>query len=171
MRAAFDVLDRKAEYWLNLLLYAYIIVVVFYEVVSRYVLRSSVAWAEETAIYAFIWLSYLSAARLARTRSHLAFTLFRESMGRRMQLTCLLVADLCLIALATVVIVYMLRPISDSIEFGQTMQGAYLPLWIATVAVPIGWALVLLRTVQRALDAIRNYRDGKPMAEHSLTGT
>lgn len=163
MRAALKVIDRQAEYWLNLLFYAYILVIVFFEVISRYLMKASVAWAEETAIYAFIWLSYLSAARLARTRTHLAFTLFRDAMGRRGQLVCLLIADLCLIALSLVVIGFMLRPIGDSIEFGQTMTGTDLPIWIATVAVPVGWSIVLLRTVQRALETVRNFRRGLPL--------
>lgn len=170
MRAALRVIDREAEYWLNLLFYAYILVIVFVEVVSRYVMKASVAWAEETAIYAFIWLSYLSAARLARTRSHLAFTLFRDAMGRRAQLVCLLVSDVCLIALSLVVIGFMLRPIGDSIEFGQTMIGSNLPIWIATVAVPIGWSIVLLRTVQRAWEALSNYRRDLPLITPAVLG-
>lgn len=168
MHPAFETLDRKAEYWLNLLFYAYIIAIVFYEVFSRYVLRASVAWAEETAVYAFIWMSYLSTARLARTRSHLAFTLFRDRMSRPAQLACLLLSDVCLLSLSAVIIGYMVQPISDSIEFGQAMLGSNLPIWIASVAVPFGWALVMLRTVQRAGETLRNYRLGRPLVSPAL---
>ncbi len=168
MRAFLELLDRKAEYWLNLLFYAYILAIIFFEVVSRYVLKASVAWAEETAIYAFIWLSYLSAARLARTRSHLSFTMLRDAMGRRGQLACLLISDTCLIGLSLVIIGYMFGPIRDSIAFGQTMLGANLPIWLATLSVPVGWTLVLIRTVQRALDSVRAYRRGHSLVSDSL---
>lgn len=168
MRAALFALDQRIEYWLNLLFYAYIIVIVFYEVISRYVLQSSVAWAEETAIYAFIWMSYLSAARLARTRSHLAFTLLRDRMGRAAQLVCLLISDFCLAALSVVIIIYMFGPIRDSIEWEQTMLGTNLPIWIATLAVPVGWTLVLIRTVQRAAEAVRNFRLGAPLVTDAI---
>ena len=164
-RGALDWLDRNVEYWLNVLLYAYILVIVFVEVVARYVFKVSIVWSEETAVYAFIWMSYLAMARLARTRSHLAFTPLRDMMSRGWQLACLLVSDLALGVLAVIVVVYMWRPIADSVSFHQTMQGADLPIWIATLAVPVGWLMVLIRTVQRALDAIGNYRRGGVVAE------
>ena len=164
-RGALDWLDRNVEYWLNVLLYAYILVIVFVEVVARYVLKVSIVWSEETAVYAFIWMSYLAMARLARTRSHLAFTPLRDMMSRGWQLACLLVSDLALGVLAVIVVVYMWRPIADSVSFHQTMQGADLPIWIATLAVPVGWLMVLIRTTQRALDAIGNYRHGGIVAE------
>ena len=164
-RGALDWLDRNVEYWLNVLLYAYILVIVFVEVVARYVFKVSIVWSEETAVYAFIWMSYLAMARLARTRSHLAFTPLRDMMSRGWQLACLLVSDLALGVLAVIVVVYMWRPIADSVSFHQTMQGADLPIWIATLAVPVGWLMVLIRTTQRALDAIGNYRHGGIVAE------
>ena len=164
-RGALDWLDRNVEYWLNVLLYAYILVIVFVEVVARYVFKVSIVWSEETAVYAFIWMSYLAMARLARTRSHLAFTPLRDMMSRGWQLACLLVSDLALGVLAVIVVVYMWRPIADSVSFHQTMQGADLPIWIATLAVPVGWLMVLVRTTQRALDVIANYRRGGVVAE------
>ncbi len=165
MRAAIGWLDHKLEYTLNVLLYAYILAIVFAEVVARYVLHASVVWAEETAVYAFIWMSYLSMARLARSRTHLAFTPLRDMLPAGGQLACLLIADIALVTLAIVIVVYMWRPIVDAATFHQTMQGVDLPIWIATLAVPIGWLMVLVRTLQRAGDAIRNYRDGRIVAE------
>ena len=164
-RGPLDWLDRNVEYWLNVLLYAYILVIVFLEVLARYVFKGSIVWSEETAVYAFIWMSYLAMARLARTRSHLAFTPLRDMLPRGGQLACLLASDIALGTLSVIVVIYMWRPIADSVDFHQTMQGADLPIWIATLAVPVGWLMVLIRTVQRALDAIGNYRRGGIVAE------
>jgi TRAP-type C4-dicarboxylate transport system permease small subunit len=138
-------------------LYAYILIVIFTEVVARYVLKTSIVWAEETSIYAFIWMSYLAMARLARTRSHLAFTLLREQMSPFWQLVCMLIGDACLASLCVIVIVYMWQPVVDSVDFHQTMQGVNLPIWIATIAVPVGFLFVLVRTIQRARESIRQF--------------
>jgi len=165
MRDAVAWLDQKVEYTLNVGLYAYILVIVFLEVIARYVLKLSLVWAEETAIYAFIWLSYLSMARLARTRTHLAFTPLRDMLPRFGQLVCLLISDVSLGVLAVIVIVYMWGPLADSVAYGQTMQGVDLPIWLATAAVPVGFLMVLVRTVQRAMNAIANYRHGDVVAE------
>ena len=150
--------DRNLEKILGVGLYVYIIVVVFFEVVARYLFHSSVLWAEETAIYAFIWLTYISMASLARARSHLAFTAIRDTLPPLGQLFLLLLSDICLLVLSVIIIVYIYQPIADNILFEQQMMGADLPLWIATAAVPFGWFLVFIRTVQRSIDTIRDYR-------------
>jgi TRAP-type C4-dicarboxylate transport system permease small subunit len=168
MRNLLRWIDQKIEYVLNVLLYGYVIAIIFAEVIARYVLHSSIVWGEETGIYAFIWLSYLSTARLARSRSHLAFTLFRDAMPRGGQLICMLVSDVCLAVIAIVVVIYMWRPLMDSIAFKQTMEGANLPIWIATLSVPVGWLAILVRTGQRAWDSIGNYRRGAPLIGHLL---
>lgn len=167
-RLALDWLDRKVEFFLNMLLYAFILIIIFIEVFARYVLKSSVVWAEETAIYAFIWLSYLSMARLVRGRSHLAFTLVRDALPPLGQLICMLIADLCLVVLSVVVIGFMWQPLVDSVEFRQTMRGTDLPIWLATVAVPIGWIFVLIRTIQRTIDAVLKYLRDQPLVSEPL---
>lgn len=157
------VLDRHLEKVLSVGLYAFIIATVFAEVVSRYVFHSSILWAEETAIYAFIWLTYISMAALARSRSHLAFTAIRDVLSPLAQLLLLLLADVCLLALSVVIIVFMYQPLADNILFEQQMMGVNLPLWLATAAVPFGWCLVVIRVVQRATDSIRDYRAGRSL--------
>lgn len=155
--------DRRLEKILGVGLYLYIITVVFFEVVARYLFHSSVLWAEETAIYAFIWLTYISMASLARTRSHLAFTAIRDVLPPLPQLFLLLLSDICLLALSVIIIVHIYQPIADNILFEQAMMGVNLPLWLATAAVPFGWFLVLVRVIQRAIDTIRDYRVGRSL--------
>lgn len=163
MRRLIRALDENFEYALSSALYAYIILVIFFEVVARYGFHSSILWAEETSIYAFIWLTYISMANLAKTRSHLAFTAIRDMFPPAGQLALLLLADACLLILSTVIIVFVYRPLADNIVFEQQMMGANLPLWWATAAVPFGWFLVTIRVIQRALVSIRKYMAGESL--------
>ncbi|MEX0730801.1 MAG: TRAP transporter small permease subunit [Aquisalimonadaceae bacterium] len=153
-------IDTKLEDALSIVLYGYIITIVFLEVIYRYGLNNSIVWAEETAIYAFIWLTYISMAAVAKSRSHLCFTLIRDALPRPLQLALLLLSDVLLIVVSTVIIVYAYDGVSLNILFEQEMIGLRLPLWVATIAVPAGWFLVLLRTVQRAVISINDYRAG-----------
>lgn len=163
MRRTIQWLDARIEDVLSCGLYIYIILVIFCEVVARYMFHSSILWAEETSIYAFIWLTYISMAKLAKTRSHLAFTAIRDALPPLPQLLLLLLSDVCLLIVSAVILVYIYQPIADSIEFEQQMMGVNLPLWIATAAVPFGWALATIRIVQRAVVAVRNYRAGEAL--------
>jgi len=133
LRAAIDWLDANVEYWLNVLLYAYILVIVFVEVLGRYVLKTSIVWSEETAVYAFIWMSYLAMARLARSRSHLAFTPLRDMMSRGWQLACLLVSDLALGVLAVIVVPGLIS-VRPAFVYHSGVNGSFLtPGWYFSV--------------------------------------
>ena len=50
--------------------------IIVVEVFRRYGLDAASTWGEETAIYAFIWLSYIAAAKGVRSRRHLAVDTF-----------------------------------------------------------------------------------------------
>ncbi len=163
------IIDEKIEYWLCAVLYSYIIAIIFTEVFTRYILKYSYAWAVETVIYAFIWMCYIAMARMARTRSHLAFTSIRDLCPPAARLVMLLMSDALLLVLSVVIIVNIYVPLSDNILFGQTMNGVDLPLWIATAAVPAGWLLLVVRVVQRSLQTIREFRNGEELSVSSAT--
>ena len=167
MRQIVRALDENFEYALSSALYAYIILVIFFEVVARYGFHSSILWAEETSIYAFIWLTYISMANLAKIAGpSLGGVLIRDLLPPAGQLALLLLADICLLILSTVIIVFVYRPIADNIVFDQQMMGVNLPLWWATAAVPFGWFLVTIRVIQRALISIRKYMAGVALEDH-----
>jgi len=169
LRRYIELLDRYLEDALGAILYIYIIVIIFAEVVSRYAFQTSILWAYETAIYAFIWLSYLSMASMARSRTHLAVTFLREMMPRSVQLALLLLSDLLLIILASVVVVFIRQPLQDVVDFDQMMVALNLPFWIALLSVPVGWTLVVLRTVQRAYTSIQDYKQGRSLTPDAAT--
>lgn len=156
-------INSKLEDFLSLVLYGYIVAVIFAEVAMRYLLGESLIWAEETARYVFIWLTYISMAAVARERGHLAFTMIRDALPRLGQLLILLFSDVLLVVLSTVVVFYAWRSVAMNIEFEQLMTSASLPLWLATLSVPAGWLLVLLRTMQRAVVSVMHYRRGEAL--------
>lgn len=156
-------LDKNVEFWLNFLFYVYLSSILVIEVIARWVFDHSLTWSVETAIYAFIWLTYLSMAEVARGREHLAFTMIRDQLNRHGQFICLVISDLALATVAVTIIVFILQPIDDAFAFNQKMTGSDLPIWLALLSIPIGWAMVLLRVVQRFFDLLGDYRGGGPL--------
>lgn len=151
-------LDQWLEYSLSFLFYSYVVLLIFIEVVRRYVFNDSSSWGEETAIYAFIWMAYIAAARGVKQRSHLSVSILVDRLGRRGKFASMLLSDVCFFALAVVVFYYGLIVIPQSIEFNQTMQGVNLPMALATAAVPFGWFLIAVRVVQRSVVTVKAYR-------------
>ena len=60
-------------------------VVVFLQVVFRYVLSMPLAWAEESARFLFIWVALLGAALGVKDRAHFAITLVVDRFPRQVR--------------------------------------------------------------------------------------
>lgn len=168
LRSVFRWLDSKIEFWLVFLFYTYMTVIIIVEVFRRYVLGASSTWGEETAIYAFIWMTYIAAAHRIKGRKHLSVEMLRNRMNRNQRFWAFVLSDLCFFVLAVAVIYYSIAFVRTNIEYGQNMLGVDLPMALASVAVPIGWALIAIRVIQRFLLTLRRYKGGQPLVESEI---
>lgn len=53
------------------ILFSCLIIVVFYSVLSRFVLRKGISWSEELARFLFIWVTFLGAVLVNNTYGHM----------------------------------------------------------------------------------------------------
>ena len=161
-------LDNKIEYWLVFLFYTYMTVIIVVEVFRRYVLGGASTWGEETAIYAFIWMTYIAAANRVKERKHLSVEVLRSLMNRKLRYCAFVLSDLCFFILAVAVIYYSVVFVGTNIEYGQNMLGVDLPMALASVGVPIGWVLIAFRVLQRFLLTMKRYQMGQPLVEGEM---
>jgi len=168
LKSLFRWLDSKIEFWLVFLFYAYMTIIIVVEVFRRYVMGASSTWGEETAIYAFIWMTYIAAAHRVKGRKHLSVEMLRSRMNRNLRFYAFVLSDLCFFILAVAVIYYSIAFVGTNIEYGQNMLGVDLPMALASVGVPIGWVLIAFRVIQRFLSTLRRYQMGQPLVEGEM---
>lgn len=164
-------LDDNIEKYLSFLFYIYLTLIIFIEVIRRYVFNSSSTWGGETAVYAFIWMTYIAMAKGVKTRSHLSVDIVFRKLNRVGQFFILVLSDFCFLVLAVTVFYFSIGPIGSSIEFNQTMMGLNIPLAIALVAVPIGWGLVIYRIIQRFVNTVKDFRSGAKLTHETNIST
>ncbi len=158
-------IDERLDYWVNIFLYSYMAIIIALEVFRRYILGESTTWAEETAIYAFIWMAYIAAARGVRNRSHLAITLVRDRFNRTGTFFCLALSDACFLILAITVTYFSLNPILATYQYNQKMMGINLPMALALASVTVGWSLIAFRVIRRFFSTLGRFRKGKPLLD------
>jgi len=158
-------LDENIEYWLCFIFYSYMAGVIVVEVCRRYFFDASSSWGEETAIYAFIWMTYIAAARGVRGRKHLSVEALRHRMNRTQKYCTFVLSDVCFFILAVVIIYYSIFPVLENIQYEHVMFGVDLPLALATSAVTAGWLLIAIRVVQRFLETLQRFRHGLPLVD------
>lgn len=125
-------------------------VVLFVNVVLRYVFSSSTSWAEELIRYLMIWITFIGGSVCVRKGAHIRMdfllTIVPKSVGNAITRLVLLIAA----AFCAALFVYGCRLVAFTVELEQTSPAMGIPMWLPYLAIPIGSALMVLRFVQAA---------------------
>ncbi len=82
--ASLKLLDWLCDISSLIILYV-TVVVIFVQVICRYVLQVALPWTEEFARYAFLWLIFLANALAERQKEHFRVSYFVEQAPRRLR--------------------------------------------------------------------------------------
>jgi C4-dicarboxylate transporter, DctQ subunit len=136
----------------------------FVNVILRYVFLAPIAGVEEVSLYLLVWIVFVGSSVAMRTRGHVAIDLVPRTLPtvQRRRLA-LLVSALVLIFLA-VFFYYSLAHTLSVKASGQLTPITQAPMWITYLAMPVGSALMFLRTSQFLWGIIH----GDPDAERRL---
>jgi TRAP-type C4-dicarboxylate transport system permease small subunit len=83
--------------WLMALALAVMVVLVFGNVVLRYVFHSGIAWAEEVSRLMFVWLIFLGAILALRHHAHLGVELVQAKLPPAARRACAFVSHLLML--------------------------------------------------------------------------
>ena len=135
------------------LTYSYFCLIILIEVIRRYAFGDSSAWGEMTARYAFVYMTYAAAAEGIRQKKHIRVDLI-DKIIKPKSLTLLNVYyDILVTIVAILVIYYSLKLINVQLTYGIVMTAADINMAFAQAALPLGWALILIRITQNWLDS------------------
>jgi TRAP-type C4-dicarboxylate transport system permease small subunit len=74
------VIEHHPEDWLAFVIFWSLAFVVFLQFFTRYVLNDSLAWTEEIARYALMWVVFIGGAMVTRRNTHIAVELLSNVM-------------------------------------------------------------------------------------------
>ena len=84
VKAAFRAFDWCCDVTSLVILYV-TVVVIFVQVIARYILEIALPWTEEFARFAFLWLIFLANALAERQKEHFRVSFFVEQAPRRVR--------------------------------------------------------------------------------------
>lgn len=140
-------LDHFEEGFLLLSL-GMITVVMFAQVVSRYVFQASLVWTEELSRYFFILMAFAGLSYGIRTKSHLRIDLL-ETAVPILKLPFEIITDILVVGFC----VFMLRPALNSVQFifnsGQVSPAMEIPMFVVYIPLAVGLVLSIIRMVEK----------------------
>lgn len=162
MKSRFNTILTRIERAVILTSYITLILVVSLETLRRVFTGSQAGWGPDVAMYAFVWLAWFSLSSNLGENNQLSFTVLRDRLspnGKRVLegLDCLI-----WMAVGLVVIYSSTQVVMTDIRLNRTIFGTDIPLYAASLAVPIGWTFSMIRIIQLFVRVLR----GTPHDQH-----
>lgn len=149
---AFDRLLLRANRLLVIALLAAMALMVFTNVALRFATDRSILWVEEASRYAMIWLTFLGAGLVLRYGGHIGIETLHEKLPRHAPFLRALVVALLLGFFAFMTWIGVRYAL---LTWGQTTPVMEVPIGAVYLAMPVGFALMILHLLLMARAFVR----------------
>jgi TRAP-type C4-dicarboxylate transport system permease small subunit len=140
-----------------IIFFAFMTLMNFANVLSRYLLNMSISASEELIICIFVWMSMFGAATAYKRGAHFAMGLLAESAGPKFRRILTLLAAICSLIMIAVLFYYSFDMIQSQIASGQRTAALRMPVYYQGLAIPIGCIMIAIRVVQSAVNDFKKY--------------
>ena len=131
----------------------------FANVLMRYLFLSPIAWAEELTIYLMVWVVFVGSSAVIRLKGHLAIDLLPRAFSPSARRRLFFVVQAFSVAFFAALVLYGGEHTLRVMRSGQVMPVLQAPMWLAYLAVPVGAAMMFIRSLQLAVTALRGSDD------------
>ena len=150
------ILDKVEKVLLGILalLFAVMVIALFFQIVMRFVFKNANTWSEELTRYSFVWLSMLGASVATRRSKNMDVDFLVKKMPRTLRIVNTIFTKSLIIAFLLVITIYGVSLVG--ITFKQLSPGLRIPMAYMYGAVPAGGALMLMFTIENIIRDIKN---------------
>jgi C4-dicarboxylate transporter DctQ subunit len=142
-------LDEKLEEVFLVLTMVVMVVLIFVQVISRYVFEASLSWSEELARYVHIWQIWIGASFAIRKREHIKVEAFKKLFNETGQKVIELISIILWFALAVFLAIAGTDLVATIFSRGQNSPAMQMPMWMVYSAIPLGGLLMSIRLIQQ----------------------
>ncbi len=130
------------------------VVLVFVQVVMRYLFHNSLYWSEELARYVFLWFSWIGTSFAVKEKAHLKVTMLADRLGGMPKKILELVSLLIWIVFSIFLTWQGTKLVIFIATMGQTSSALYIPMSIVYTSVPLGSLFMTLRLLLEFKEAL-----------------
>jgi len=117
----------------------------FVNVVMRYVFLAPIFWAEELARYLMVWLIFLGAGLLAGEEGHISVNAITRFLNPRSKLMLSRIVRIFGLIFCAVLTWYGWKHTMSVRNSLQVTAALDIPMWLTYLAIPVGGAIMVLR--------------------------
>lgn len=153
MKSIINIFNKCLEA-ICVLIFAFIVVVGSYQIITRYVFNSPSTKSEELLTYSFTWLAMLSAALVFGKRDHMAMTFVYDKMSQSTKRVLSIINEVFVLIFAIIVLIYGGISIT-SLTATQLTASLGVPMSYVYVIVPLSGFITALYAVLNIVEILK----------------
>ncbi len=139
----------KIEEMLAVGILAYMLVVLTYQIIMRFVFNASNNWSEESARYLFVWFVYLTASLAIIKNAHIRVDAVLRVYPTSLTRAIVVAGYLLFIAYCAAIVYYSSIFCENIYSSEQVSLGIGVPMYLVYLSLPVCHGLMIVRIVQR----------------------
>ncbi|KAB3529719.1 TRAP transporter small permease [Alkaliphilus serpentinus] len=120
-------------------------ILLFTNVILRYVFSNSPTWAEEVIRYIMIWITFIGGSVCVRNYLHVGIDIFVSNAPPKIKKLLMMLAELVSALFCFIITYYGYENTMLVINTSQKSPALYMPMWFVYIAIPIGSFLMAIR--------------------------
>ena len=148
MKKVLHFINEYLEETICVCLMSFMTVIIFIQVVMRYVMHNSLSWSEELARYCFIWLIYIGVAYGCKLMKHMKIDAALHLFPEKIRPYIVITGEVLVLVFAVYIVVTGVELTYKQWEFGKISPALGLPLQFINAAPVVGFGLVVFRQIQ-----------------------
>ncbi len=154
MKTLKKIINNIEEYISSVLLGA-MVLLIFLQIIFRFILNLPLRWTEETARYAMILLIYLSACSGVKKEKHIRIEAIHNALPQKAALVYWVISNIIWMLFNLVMIVYGINMAGYIYSTGQVSPVLHLPMGILYMVIPVCFTIMEIRIVQLVVARIK----------------
>jgi len=154
-------LDENVELYLCVFLMSFMTLLIFVQVVMRYVFNNSLSWSEELARYVFIWLIYLGISYGCKLRKHIKIDAALYLFPKKVRPYVILLGDILFVAFAIYITVTGFNYSMAQIQYNMRSPALKIPFQYIYMSTVVGFGLATIREIQTIIYRVKCLKNGE----------
>ncbi len=134
-------------------------VLVFINVVARYIFNNSLAFSDEISTYLFVLMSFMGTAVAARRGAHLGLSIVTDKVSPKTKMYINICTYIISAVFCILIFIFGVQMVISQYTLGQETAAMQWPEWIYGSFVPIGAAFSAAAFLQSIPKIISDYKE------------
>lgn len=156
----FNAIVSKIEEIVTVFCFSAMSIITLVAVFFRYVLNNPIIWSEEAARYLMVWGICIGISIATEKKAHLGIDIFVSFAPQRVRRVLEIFSSVVLALIYVMIFGLSVLFVTGAMKLGNVTPILRIPFWMVYLALPIGFGLSLIRSIQVLVKIIKGDTEG-----------